>query len=109
MQTHTRKLEPQTWRAYFDWMTRQLPAVRAEIEVTGLDIGDQIEGGALTIDGLSYDPSNHELVVTATHDMLEHRTSRTRRKSTCWKRTASQSAVEILDGEGHSGSCTSRR
>jgi hypothetical protein len=100
METHTRKLAPETWRTYFDWMTRHMPAVRAEIEVAGLDIGDQIEGHALAIDGLSYDPSSHELVITATDDQLEHHIADPQ-EIYVLEELGQPSAVEILDAEGH--------
>jgi hypothetical protein len=100
MNTQTRKLEPQTWRAYFDWMTRQLPSARAEIEVTGIDIGDQIEGDALSIDGLSYDPSSRELVITATADEIEHHIADPK-EIYVLEELGQPSAIEILDGAGY--------
>lgn len=100
MNIQTRKLEPETWRAYFDWITRHLPSVRAEIEVEGVDLGDQIESDPLVIDGISYDPYNRELVVTATAAQLEHHIVEPREVYVL-EELGQPSAVEIVDAEGH--------
>src|SRR5262245_26488237 len=71
----TRKLEPSNWRPYFDWLSRHFPSVRAEVDVESLALGDQIEADAVVIDGLSYDPYNREVVVTATDVHFEHHIS----------------------------------
>lgn len=95
----TRKLEPENWRAYFDWMTRHLPAVRAELEVNALELGNQIESEPLVIDGLSYDPYAREVVVTATSAQLEHHISDPKEIYVV-EQAGQPTAFEIVDGEG---------
>ena len=100
MGMRTRKLDPATWRSYFDWITRHLPAVRAEVEVAGLDLGDQVAAGPLVIDGFSYDPYNRELVVTATDVPLEHHIVDPRDVYVL-EELGQPTAIEIVDADGH--------
>jgi len=100
MGMRTRKLEPSTWRAYFDWITSHFPAVRAEVEVEGLDLGDQVTTDPLVIDGLSYDPYNREVVVTATDVPLEHHIVDPR-DIYVLEELGQPSAIEIVDADGH--------
>jgi hypothetical protein len=95
----TRKLEPSTWRSYFDWVSKHLPAMRARIDVVDTDLGDQIETEWLPIDGLSYDPYSRELVVTATDAHIEHHIPDPR-EIYVLEEVGLPSALEILDGEG---------
>jgi len=53
-----RELEKSQWRAYFDRMSMTLAGKRAEIEVTSLDLGDQIQVEWLPLIGITYDPKN---------------------------------------------------
>jgi hypothetical protein len=67
----TRKLEHDDWQQYFDRISRHLQASRAQIDVTGIDIGAQVAAERLSIEGLSYDPQDDAVVITATE--VEHR------------------------------------
>lgn len=49
------KLDKATWHPYFDEISRFLVGKRAEIEVIGLNIGDQIEAEWLPLLGIVYD------------------------------------------------------
>lgn len=55
----TAKLDKAAWQKTFDQMSKsQLVGKEVEIEVTGLDIGDQIEQEWIQLLGISYDPRN---------------------------------------------------
>jgi hypothetical protein len=55
----TQKLDKTTWQKTFDQMSKSLlVGKQVEIEVTGLDIGDQIEQDWIQLLGISYDPKD---------------------------------------------------
>jgi len=54
----TRKIEKAELEQYFDGVSRALGAVSAEVEVAGLDIGDQVEAEWLPLAGMTYDPKD---------------------------------------------------
>lgn len=55
----TAKLDKATWQRTFDQMsTSQLVGKQVEIEVTGLNIGDQIEQEWIQLLGITYDPKS---------------------------------------------------
>ena len=57
----TRVLAKPEWQAYCDRISRGLTGLtdkRAQVEVTGLSIGDQIEAKALPLFGITYDPKD---------------------------------------------------
>ena len=99
MGMHTRKLEPATWTSYFDWIARHFPALRAEVEVEGLDVGNQLASEAVVIDGLSYDPYNREVVVTATEVPFEHHIVDPQ-EIYVLEEAGQPSAIEIVDVHG---------
>jgi hypothetical protein len=94
----TRKLEPNTWQSYFDHVSRRLHASQVEIDVTGLDIGVQVAAERLTIDGLSYDPSEHAMVITA--EDVEHRITEPQEIYVV-EEVGLLRSVEIVDADGH--------
>jgi hypothetical protein len=62
----TYKLEPDTWQAYFDRVSKHLIASKAEISVNGLDLGAQVvDDPVIGLSGFSYDPYDKEFVITA--------------------------------------------
>jgi hypothetical protein len=55
----TQKLDKATWQKTFDQMSKSLlVGKQVEIEVLGLDIGDQIEQDWIQLLGISYDPKD---------------------------------------------------
>ncbi len=54
----TRTIEKSDWEAYLNRISKELGACLAEVEVAGLDIGDQIEAEWVTLTGVSYDPKD---------------------------------------------------
>jgi hypothetical protein len=51
------------WREFFDEMTALLRRKLVEVEVVGVDIGDQVETEWLPLSGLTYDPGEDALYV----------------------------------------------
>ena len=51
------------WQEYFEHVSRALGAKLAEVEVTGLGLGAQVEAEWLPLVGISYDPSDDVLMV----------------------------------------------
>jgi uncharacterized protein YuzE len=49
-------LAKENWQPFFDAFTKVLEGRRVEIEVIGLEFGDQIEAEWLPLNGLTYDP-----------------------------------------------------
>jgi hypothetical protein len=64
------QLPKSQWQTYFDHVSRTLGATQAQIEVTGLGLGDQFETHWVRLHGLSYDPRNDLLAVMV--EGLEH-------------------------------------
>ena len=55
----TVKLDKAAWQKAFDQMSKsELVGKQVEIEVTGLDIGDQIEQEWIQLLGITYDPKS---------------------------------------------------
>jgi hypothetical protein len=51
------------WQPFFDALTKVLEGNTVEIEVIGLDLGDQIETDWLPLSGLTYDSKDHTFYV----------------------------------------------
>jgi hypothetical protein len=51
------------WKNYFDQTSKHLLGHQVELEIVGLDIGDQIEEEWINLEGLSYDPKENILFV----------------------------------------------
>jgi len=51
------------WKNYFDQTSKHLQGHEIEIEIVGLDVGDQIEEEWISLKGLSYDPKENVLFV----------------------------------------------
>ena len=54
----TKKIEKTQWESYFDSITNFLKGKVATIDVTSLDIGDQLQANEVALFGLTYDPKN---------------------------------------------------
>ena len=93
----TRKLEPTQWQEYFDRASRRLAGGRAEIEVIGEDIGDQVQAD-MDLLGLSYDP--HDRALTIAGEPLDHRISEPQ-EIYVEEDVGNLTSVEVIDQEGH--------
>jgi Family of unknown function (DUF5335) len=65
-----RNLDKENWRAFFDFISKLFEGKQAEIEVTSLALGDQVEAEWLPLLGLVYDPKD-DLVEVAL-DEVDH-------------------------------------
>ncbi len=54
----TRSLPKSQWESYFDRISKHLKASQTEIEVVGMNLGDQVEGEWVSFYGISYDPKD---------------------------------------------------
>lgn len=59
----TRALGKDGWQDYFQRISKQLAGRRAEVEVVGLDIGDQIQAEWLPVIGVVYERKRDTLEV----------------------------------------------
>ena len=64
------KLDSAQWQSFFDRVSKGLAGKEAEIEVEGLDIGDEIEAEWIPLTGISYDPKDNVLSIFSND--LEH-------------------------------------
>lgn len=51
-----RTIPEDRWQRFFDSVTRTIQGSQVEVEVVGLDLGDQIQAEWLSLNGLTYDP-----------------------------------------------------
>ncbi|MDH3694277.1 MAG: DUF5335 domain-containing protein [Gammaproteobacteria bacterium] len=67
----TEKLEKPQWQAYFDNVSKMIAGSRVQIDVTGLQVGDQVEAQQLPLTGLSYDSKDDCIEIIT--ESLDHR------------------------------------
>jgi hypothetical protein len=67
-------LQKADWQAYFDRVSKSLENQRANIEVTGLKLGDQLAASQVVMHGVSHDP--HDDTVNVFVEGLTHRIAR---------------------------------
>lgn len=70
MATHL--IEKKSLKSYLDHFSKDMPTELVEIEVTGLDLGHQIEAEWAPMSGISYDPQNDVVSVVFDSGKLEH-------------------------------------
>jgi hypothetical protein len=63
MAVTTQELPREAWRSYFDELSKILGAVEATVEITGPDVGDQIEADHLILTGITYDDRDDIVVI----------------------------------------------
>lgn len=94
----THQLQRAEWQPYFDRVSRTLGGERAEIETTGLTIGDQVNQEWTLLNGLAYDPKDDVFeIVTET---LDHLIYRPQEIYVDQAGTALRS-IEVVDAEGN--------
>jgi hypothetical protein len=59
----TKKIARADWQSYFDRISKGLTGKRAEIEVTGLTLGDQVAAKWLPLIGITYDSKDDLLEI----------------------------------------------
>lgn len=70
----TRELERSRWKDYFDSVSERIGSERVEVEVEGMELGDQIEIEWMALNGLAYDPKDDlfEVVTDAVDHLIHH-------------------------------------
>jgi len=86
MANEMRELPSESWRTYFDGLSRELGAVEATVEIDGSDLGAQVEAERLILTGISYDDRDEVLVISlaepgSPRDTVEHMVQQPRRIS----------------------------
>jgi hypothetical protein len=66
----TRKLDKKEWRTFLDGVDAVLEGKEAEIEVTSLRLGDQVQAKWLPLIGIVYDPNDD--IVEVALEGLDH-------------------------------------
>jgi len=72
--TEYRSIIKKHWQGFFDSVTNALEGRRVEIEVVGLDLGDQIQAESLPLSGFTFDPKDDTFYVyfEDTESSFEH-------------------------------------
>ena len=94
----TRKLQRNEWQHYFDQASRRLPAASVDVEVSGLDLGAQVEAEHLPLEGFSYDPKDDAFYIIC--EGLKHKIHHPRSISVR-QQGQSLKAVEVIDNDDH--------
>jgi hypothetical protein len=63
MPTTTQEIARETWRQYFDELSKTIGTVEATVEIIGPDIGAQVEADRLVLTGITYDDRDDVLVI----------------------------------------------
>ncbi len=92
------EVEKEHWERYFDNFSRVAGTQLVELEVAGLDLGDQVEAEWLPLTGISYDPKDDVLAVQL-DDTLEHMI-RSPRSVSVEETADGMRALEVVDGDG---------
>jgi hypothetical protein len=92
-----KKLDKSQWRAWFDAISKALPAKRVKIEAASLRLGNQVAAAWLPLIGISYDPKD-DLIEVA----LEGMDHLIRRPREVWLEGGALdlSGIEIIDADG---------
>jgi hypothetical protein len=94
---HTRKIERSEWESCLNRLSKALVGKRAEVEVVGLDLGDQIEAAWLPIYGVTFDPKSD--MVEISMEGLGHRIRRPHVIHIA-ESAEGVSSLEIVDADG---------
>jgi hypothetical protein len=107
MATNTQELPRETWRPYFDELSKTLGTVEATVEVVGRDLGAQIEAERLVLAGITYDDRDDVLVIGLDapgqpEEDLEHLVDHPRRIMIATSETPPEElTIDVEDDEGH--------
>jgi len=91
------ELKKDAWKPYFDQVSRHLHGRHVEIEVAGLEIGDQTGAEWALLQGLTYDSRGDYLEVAT--EPLHHRIPHPKTIAVEMDGTE-LAAVRVKDGEG---------
>jgi hypothetical protein len=65
------KIERTHWKDFCDAVSHAIEGRLATLEIVGSDVGVQIEGEKLSLDGISYDPHDETLYLTFQSDVRD--------------------------------------
>ena len=70
----TVQLDKSEWQPYFDRISKALAGEQAEIEVSSLALGNQVEADWLPLHGITYDPKSDlvEVLVEGLDHLIHH-------------------------------------
>jgi hypothetical protein len=70
----TEQLNKSEWQPYFDRVSKALAGEQAEIEVSSLELGNQIEARWVPLLGITYDPKSDvvEVLVEGLDHLIQH-------------------------------------
>ena len=70
----TVQLDKSEWQPYFDRVSKALAGEQAEIEVSSLALGNQVEADWLPLHGITYDPKSDlvEVLVEGLDHLIHH-------------------------------------
>jgi hypothetical protein len=90
------ELSKQTWRPFFDRVSKSLVGKRAEVEIASLNLGDQVAVDWLPLIGISYDPKDDVLDVAL--EGFDHLINAPRRLRV-QRDNGQLKAIEVVDDE----------
>jgi hypothetical protein len=95
------RLDQSKWSVYFDRMSKELLGKRAEVEVAGIPLGDQIEAQWLPLSGIVYDHRNDlvQVILGSADAHVDHMIRRPREIYVSHG-TAGLESIVVLDGDG---------
>jgi hypothetical protein len=100
----TNELSRDTWRIYFDDLSRGLATTQATVEIDGPDIGAQVQAEGLVLVGITYDDRDDVLVIGLSPggptESLEHLVSSPQRIRVESADAILPSTIEVEDAEG---------
>jgi hypothetical protein len=105
MAHETREVPRDSWRAYFDDLSRNLGTVEATVEIDGSDFGAQVEAERLILTGISYDDRDDVLVIglvaaADAREDLEHMVAQPQRIVVDSAAAALPTTIDVEDAEG---------
>ncbi len=96
----TQRIDKARLKDYFDHFSMIMPTELVEIEVAGLDLGDQIEAEWVPLSGISYDPKDDVVVVDLNDGQVQH-SIRAPAEVTVEEDDGGIRSLSIRCGEGH--------
>lgn len=96
----TQEIAKEHLKDYFDHFSMIMPTELVEIEVAGLDLGDQIEAEWAPMTGISYDPKDDIVVVELEDGKVQH-TIRSPQEVVVDEGDEGIRSISIKCGEGH--------
>ena len=68
----TIKIEKRNLKEYLEHLSGRIPTELVEIELAGLDVGDQIEAEWVSMTGIGFDPDEDVVSIELENGKLEH-------------------------------------